>query len=417
MLDQISRRVLSVQNLDDNLRRLVNLLPLLRKNHKAKERLALSVVRFWNEKNTKRLRASVNQLSSLMQPDRLELRQIDSLVGQTTQIIQTLVNSELDVRKKERESATLHEILYLRRAVNLLLEAISLQVVAIQSFQNDGNDQSIGTLIRALRQEGDALDVDTKLLKEIETNAEALAKLGHQEKELAEMRELPLSIIIPAHNEEDCIDATLKSIAGQNYSNFEIIVVCDNCSDNTEFIAPQYARTVNIKKGSVAAARNAGAKISRGSVLVFNDADTTIIGNNYFNEINKAIKEGYVSGSPKLKSETNHPIGIISVWIFNYYSKFQNYFHGNGFVRKDIFINTGGYNENLTAGEDTDLAERLKSMGKFKYLSNTLLIYSMRRFAQKGYMREFMRHGYEGLTYFLARDKYYKQHTRNTGQD
>ena len=42
-----------------------------------------------------------------------------------------------------------------------------------------------------------------------------------------------VSVIVPARNEEDNIEKCLLSVLGQDYSNFEVVVVDDNSEDRT----------------------------------------------------------------------------------------------------------------------------------------------------------------------------------------
>ena len=52
------------------------------------------------------------------------------------------------------------------------------------------------------------------------------------------------SVIVPAHNSETYIGRGLVSIRNQTFTDYELIVVCDSCTDNTEEIAKEYgART------------------------------------------------------------------------------------------------------------------------------------------------------------------------------
>ena len=48
-----------------------------------------------------------------------------------------------------------------------------------------------------------------------------------------------ITVVIPAHDEETVLEATLESLAGQDYpvDRFEVVVVADNCSDATAAIA------------------------------------------------------------------------------------------------------------------------------------------------------------------------------------
>src|SRR6186713_1959905 len=46
-----------------------------------------------------------------------------------------------------------------------------------------------------------------------------------------------ISIIVPAHNEGDYLARTLEALQRQNYANYEVIVVCNGCSDHTAEVA------------------------------------------------------------------------------------------------------------------------------------------------------------------------------------
>ena len=102
----------------------------------------------------------------------------------------------------------------------------------------------------------------------------------------AEILSQPLiSIIIPARNEHLNIKRCLQSIKNQSYSNFEVIVIDDNSTDDTYTIAEQFCqqddRFTIIKinhdnPGWVGKnyACHEGYKNSNGSILLFIDADT-----------------------------------------------------------------------------------------------------------------------------------------------
>ena len=58
---------------------------------------------------------------------------------------------------------------------------------------------------------------------------------------------MKFSIIIPAHNAADHIRNALESVAEQTFEDYETIVVCDSCTDDTEEIAKGYgAKTVAV---------------------------------------------------------------------------------------------------------------------------------------------------------------------------
>jgi glycosyltransferase involved in cell wall biosynthesis len=83
-----------------------------------------------------------------------------------------------------------------------------------------------------------------------------------------------ISIIIPIFNEEKYLGSCLKSLEEQTYKNLEIIVVDDGSTDKSLKIAKKFdVKILKQKHQGPGAARNLGAKIAKGSILVFVDAD------------------------------------------------------------------------------------------------------------------------------------------------
>lgn len=85
---------------------------------------------------------------------------------------------------------------------------------------------------------------------------------------------MKFSVIIPAHNEATVIGKALESIRQQSFTDYELIVVCDDCVDNTKKIAESYgAKVIEINAHSAGAARNAALSIVQGDWVLFCDAD------------------------------------------------------------------------------------------------------------------------------------------------
>ena len=82
------------------------------------------------------------------------------------------------------------------------------------------------------------------------------------------------SVIIPSHNGADRITRALDSCVSQSFQSFEIIVVCDCCTDNTARIAQEHgARVLSVRERRDGLARNAGIDIARGDWILFLDDD------------------------------------------------------------------------------------------------------------------------------------------------
>ena len=93
------------------------------------------------------------------------------------------------------------------------------------------------------------------------------------------------SVIVPAHNAENHIRRLLDSIAAQTFTDYELIVVCDNCTDSTEQIAQLYgARTERVSFGRDGLARDRGIELARGSWILFADDDDWFMHENVFQE-------------------------------------------------------------------------------------------------------------------------------------
>lgn len=104
-----------------------------------------------------------------------------------------------------------------------------------------------------------------------------------QEEELTKqsLRDYPLiSLIVPAYNEEKCIEKTIESILDLDYPNKELIVVDDGSEDRTYVIASRYisrnVKVVKKKNGGKWSALNYGFFLSRGEIIVSVDADSLV---------------------------------------------------------------------------------------------------------------------------------------------
>lgn len=95
-----------------------------------------------------------------------------------------------------------------------------------------------------------------------------------------------VSVIICAYNEEAFIEQALLSVLNQNVvmqypEMFELIVVDNESTDNTIEIAQKYAKVYTAPRGKLNA-KNMGAQMAEGEILLFIDADA-IVQPNCFN--------------------------------------------------------------------------------------------------------------------------------------
>jgi len=105
-----------------------------------------------------------------------------------------------------------------------------------------------------------------------------------------------LSLIIPVYNSEHTLVECLDSILNQSFREYEIIIVNDGSTDNSQQIIEQYAaqypsiiKFVTKGNGGLSAARNIGIDKATGQYLGFVDSDD-FVASNYFTVIEKIVK-------------------------------------------------------------------------------------------------------------------------------
>ena len=107
-----------------------------------------------------------------------------------------------------------------------------------------------------------------------------------------------ISVIIPVYNTERYIKKCLESLAKQKMQDFEVIIVNDGSTDNSEKLIKDYIKSskLNIKylekeNGGLALARNYGVERALGKYISFLDSDD-YLDENLFSELEKYMDEG-----------------------------------------------------------------------------------------------------------------------------
>ena len=100
------------------------------------------------------------------------------------------------------------------------------------------------------------------------------------------------SIVIPAHNSSAFIRKALESIRQQVFTDYEIIVVCDSCTDDTELVAQEYgAKTYNVQYHCDGPTRNKGIEEARGDYILFMDDDDWWLHEYVLTELDRKLRE------------------------------------------------------------------------------------------------------------------------------
>ena len=205
-----------------------------------------------------------------------------------------------------------------------------------------------------------------------------------------------ISFIIPAHNEEHELPATLAAIraaASGLQQVWEIIVVNDASTDSTPQIVEEAgARIVSINRRQIAAARNAGARAAQGEYLFFVDADTRI---NRVHVIDgmAAMEAGYAGGSARVAMD-----GFVPIWGRMLLRGFSSVYFGLNlgagaflFTTRRNFDVIGGFDEQYFAGEEVYFSLELKKLGGFRVLREPVVTSGrkLRMYSAKHFLRKF----------------------------
>ena len=187
-----------------------------------------------------------------------------------------------------------------------------------------------------------------------------------------------ISFIVPAHNEEHELPATLDAIhaaASGTGQPYEIVVVDDASTDATPEIASGAgAKVVRIHRRQIAAARNAGEHAAQGQYLLFVDADTRI-SRAHVSKAIAALEAGYAGGSARVAMD-----GFVPIWGRMLLRGFSLLYFGLNlgagaflFTTRRNFDAIGGFDEQYFAGEEVYFTLALKKLGRFKVLREPIV--------------------------------------------
>jgi len=195
-----------------------------------------------------------------------------------------------------------------------------------------------------------------------------------------------ISVIIPAHNEEDYLGLTLDAVNRQSYGHFEVIVVANGCTDRTAAIAAENChRLVVLSSKCLGVARNLGAKLARGDLLLFLDADT-LLEPGALEIIAHKFQRGYGVGTLKGSPDSDRLAHCAIYWLKNFVHRWSIHSGSSGVIVcwKKHFLATHGFDEALQVRENSDLIYRLKRFGRYRYIGETAVTTSMRRYQRAG---------------------------------
>ncbi len=207
---------------------------------------------------------------------------------------------------------------------------------------------------------------------------------------------MKISVVIPTYNEEQNIQACLESLSRQTIprNEYELIVVDGGSTDRTREMASELADTVFIQKSpKVGGARNDGAMKAQSLLLATTDGDTILPETWLEHIIEDLSRPGVVQVYGPVYPIEGGLMNWLSLSFANnfaragYYSRLFYFTLGcNTAFRRSSFIEAGMYRV-IDAGDDLEVARRMKEHGKVLFDNRLKVGFSMRRYRQFGTLR------------------------------
>jgi glycosyltransferase involved in cell wall biosynthesis len=198
---------------------------------------------------------------------------------------------------------------------------------------------------------------------------------------------LPLiSIIIPAFNAEETILTAVKSILGQAFPDFEIILVDGLSSDNTvkiiEELKDSRVKIFSEKDKGTYDAMNKGIRYAKGEWLYFIGGDDYLYDSNVLETLSKKLKktkEHVLYGNVLIKGDTGW---ATDGQIYNGEYSFQkllksNICHQSMFYRRSFILqNRLQYDLQYPISADWDFNIACRSLTKFHYVKDIVAVFN-----------------------------------------
>lgn len=196
-----------------------------------------------------------------------------------------------------------------------------------------------------------------------------------------------VSIIVPCYKQAHYLEQSLQSVIDQTYNNWECIIVNDGSPDNTSKVAHTWIKKdsrfkfLEKENGGLSSARNAGIKLSNGTLILPLDADD-ILSPKYLEttvpELEKRSNVAIVGCYSKFfRGNINNivnehiPKGDYYRWLL-----YTNQLVATSLYRKSLWEAVGGYDESMMKGfEDWEFWLNITKRGWSYYIVSDYLFY------------------------------------------
>lgn len=195
-----------------------------------------------------------------------------------------------------------------------------------------------------------------------------------------------VDVVIPTYNRAHVMKKAIESVLNQSYSNFILHIVDDGSTDETAEFLQEYSTHPKVKlyhqsNAGVSSARNLAAFNSKGEWISFLDSDDEWLPTKLEKQINFLtnhpacrflhseelwIRNG-VRVNPKLKHQKNNDNIFVRSLDFCLISP------STVIIRRDLFVEHNGFNNNFVVCEDYDLWLKILANEDIGFISDPLI--------------------------------------------
>ena len=215
-----------------------------------------------------------------------------------------------------------------------------------------------------------------------------------------------ISFIVPVLRESDRINGLIGHIISLEGTEYREIIVVDGSEkgDTLKSIAYEGVMKISSPPGR-GIQMNAGAKAATGRILVFLHADT-FLPHDAIGRIREALEtKKHNAGAFSMGYDTRGPVLDFLALASRLRTRFTGVPYGDQaiFIKKEFFMNIGGYRE-IPLMEDVELMARIKkSGGKIRILKDRAMT-SPRKMLADGILFSVMRNHVIKTLYLLGAD-------------
>ena len=195
-----------------------------------------------------------------------------------------------------------------------------------------------------------------------------------------------VSVLLPVYNSANYLRESIESILNQSFKEFELLIICEPCTDGSIEIIKSYkdSRIIHIqneKRLGLINSLNMGIELAQGEYIARMDADDVSLPERLAKQVeflDAHPEVGVLGCAVQVIDDYGNPSHIrqfpvehgVLRWHLCFYNPIA---HPTVMMRREIVERAGGYNSDMVHTEDYDLWRRLSGVTRLSNFQDVLL--------------------------------------------